>query len=618
MTSGVVRNGRGRLEWSAAVAAFVIASSAASSQDFPNGAAAGDVDQSSIVLWARVAAAGSVTFDYGVDPAFAVIEGSVVVEVADPAVPAKAAIDGLFEGTRYFYRATGPAGEVRTGSFQTPVWEGFDGLRFGVSGDWRGELRPYVSVANLPSRDLDFFVALGDTIYADDPSIDFPGAQARSVDDFRVKHNEVYSERFGLNTLADVRSSTAFLVNIDDHEVTNDFAGGAAPESDDRFDQTGEFINETELFRNGLDVFHEYNPIREEFYGETGDPRTAGKRKLYRFRTFGQDAALVMLDARSFRDEPLEDLLSIPTRREHLDFLERSFDPARTMLGRAQLDDLLADLTMAEEMGITWKFVLVPEPIQNLGPILASDRFEGYAFERSEILGFIDRACIRNVVFIAADIHGTVVNDLVYQRSPRGRPLRVDAFEITTGAVAYAPPFGQAIIDYAPPRLAERYVSLDRVGQNLLIERLGNLLALLFDFPRLGLGEFRLPATLLEGSYVAVNSYGWTEFEIDADTQALTVTTYGVDWYSPEDVEADPDSVLALAPQVVSRFEVEARGDGRSRSAAQGLTGRPLTGPAVCGALDGSAACLVPLALAGACGGRKRRRGERTTECPST
>lgn len=36
------------------------------------------------------------------------------------------------------------------------------------------------------------------------------------------------------------------------------------------------------------------------------------------------------------------------------------------MLGTAQLDDIKADLRAAQDQGITWKFVMVPEPIQNL------------------------------------------------------------------------------------------------------------------------------------------------------------------------------------------------------------------------------------------------------------
>ena len=86
------------------------------------------------------------------------------------------------------------------------------------------------------------------------------------------------------------------MAMIDDHEVTNDFAGGASPDSDPLFNPSADYINETELYQNGLHVFHEYNPIREMFYGDTGDPRTANKLKLYRYRNFGSDAAIFLID----------------------------------------------------------------------------------------------------------------------------------------------------------------------------------------------------------------------------------------------------------------------------------------------------------------------------------
>ena len=60
-----------------------------------------------------------------------------------------------------------------------------------------------------------------------------------------------------------------------------------------------------------------------------------------------------------------------------------------------------------------------------------------------------------------------------------------------------------------------------------------------------------VPATLLQGSYVAGHSYGWTEFEINAATQKLTVTTWGIDWYEPPSRELNPGE-----PYILHRFEV--------------------------------------------------------------
>lgn len=529
-------------------------------QTLPNGVAAGDVDQTSVVLWTRSLALGPVIFEISESADLAVAR-SETVEAVDPTIPVKVSFENLSSGTRYYYRATNSAGSSSTGTFRTPFADGLHGLRFGVSGDWRGELAPYPVLSNVPSRELDFFVALGDTVYADIPSIDVPLDQAFTVPEFRLKHNEVYRERFDLNFLADLRASTPIFAMIDDHEVTNDFAGGAPAGSDSRFDLTGAYLNDSNFFNNGLQVFQEYNPIRDEFYGETGDPRTAGKRKLYRRRTFGADAAFFLLDARSFRDEELFSEFNPFSRRVAERFMAESFTPGRTMLGEVQLAEFLADLLAAQQAGIVWKLVFVPEPIQNIGPVLAGDRFEGYNFERTRILHFIEENALTNVVFISADIHCTIVNNLTYQRDEKDWQRPIQSWEITTGAVAYAAPFGPTILDFAPLGIFTRLISnsynrLLRQRQDFLILKLADRLLRFYGYSQPGLEGSSIPATLLKGGYLAVNTYGWTEFEIDADSQELLVTTYGIDWYDSFDLQNDALEVISRQPEVISRFKV--------------------------------------------------------------
>ncbi|MCZ2094785.1 MAG: alkaline phosphatase D family protein [Anaerolineae bacterium] len=383
----------------------------------PNGVAAGDVSQDAAVLWARTIAGSTVTFTYSTDPNFESSAGTVTGETTGAMIPVKVEIGGLQPGTTYYYRATDASGATVAGRFRTLAAPGIkQGLRFGVSGDWRGELRPYVSLSNIAGRDLDFFLEHGDTIYGDVPSLDLDHI-AESLADFRIKHNEVYSERYGRNVWADIRAAMPVYAVIDDHEVRNDFAGGAAPSSDGRFDQGAAYINQTDLYRNGLQAFQEYNPMRHEIYEGTGDPRVDGRPKLYRCRTFGSTAAMFILDSRSFRDEempqipPLQAINPFAVVRS----LVTMFTPGRTMLGKPQLDEFKRDLMAAHEAGITWKFVMIPEPVQHMGWFGGVDRWEGYAPERTEVLRFIEDNGIRNVVFVSADVHTTFINNLTYQ-----------------------------------------------------------------------------------------------------------------------------------------------------------------------------------------------------------
>ncbi len=553
-----------------------------------NGVASGDVTQNSAVLWARSLATGPVTFEYSTDPGFTSLAGTTTATVADLNLPVKVNLNALQPGTEYFYRVIDAAGDRRAGRFVTAAPNGTRaGLSFGVSGDWRGELAPYRAIANVAGQQLDFFVALGDTIYADVPSPAVtnpdgsPKPQATSLADFRAKHQEVYSDRFGKNLWADVRTSTALYATIDDHEVTNDFAGGQTIGTDARFaaafpaDSPASLINDSTLFENGLRVFQEYNPLRDEFYGNTGDSRTANERKLYRANRFGNDAATFLLDTRSFRDQPLV-AADITNPLDVGRFLLQSATLNRPFLGQVQLNDLKQDLLSAQASGVTWKFIIVPEPIQELG-IYNADAFEGYARERTELLRFIETNGIKNVVFVAADIHGTFVNNLTYQLVPGGDRIATSAFEVTTGSVAYSPPFGPTVIDVAsslgllsPQQRAVYDVLPIASDSDNLVNDKDDFLKSAFrslaidpaGYDPIGLNT-NLPqadglinATLLQGDYLAAHTYGWTQFDIDASSQKLTVTTYGITPYSATDLASNPEAVLGLTPAVVSQFEV--------------------------------------------------------------
>jgi len=558
-----------------------VAATFAKPSTLPNGVASGDTTQNSTVLWTRSTAPGAVTFQYSTSANFATIAGTRTGTVTDITLPVKVDVTGLNPNTTYYYRATDASGASATGQFRTAAALGTKaGLRFGVAGDWRGELAPYPAISNADTRNLAFFVQHGDTIYADYPSPAVPLAQAKTLSEYRAKHAEVYGNRNGINTWGDLRASTSIFATIDDHEVTNDFSGGvnlagATAAIQSLYGATSGLVNDSPLFDTGLQTFQEYNPLRDDFYGATGDTRTAGERKLYRYQTYGSDAAIAVLDNRSFRDAPLPSVTNPANATQVSTFLANSFNPSRTLLGRVQVDDLKRDLLDAETKGITWKFVMVPEPIQNLGVLFASDRYEGYAAERTEILKFIKDNGIDNVVFVSADIHGTVVNNLTYQESPTGAQIGTNAFDISTGAVAFDAPFGPTVANIAAasgllsPALLAAYNSLpinndtdstvndkDDFVKDLINQQLTPL-----GYDRVGLNDNLaaanglINATLLQGDYVATHTYGWSEFNIDPVTQELKVTTYGVAPYTEAEILANP-GLSDRTPKIVSEFTV--------------------------------------------------------------
>ena len=540
-------------------------------QSLLNGIASGDTTQNSTVLWTRSNFTGEVTFEYSTTANFSAIAGTKTATVFDPLVPVKVEVDGLTSNTEYFYRAIDVAGATATGRFTTAAAIGTrTGLTFGAAGDWRGELSPYPAISNAPSKKLDLFIELGDTIYADYPSPALNKPQAENLDEYRIKHAEVYGTRFGQNTWADLRASTSILATIDDHEVINDFAGGELVTSDPRFDRfrVGELVRESALYYNGIQAFQEYNPIQNQYYNGTGDASIDNTYKVYRYNTYGSDAATYVLDARSYRNEALADVTNLADPVQVGTFLAKSFDPSRTLLGKQQVADLKQDLLDAEGKGVTWKYIVVPEPIQNLGVLAAGDRFEGYAAERTEILKFINDNDISNVVFISADIHGTLVNNLTYQNQVGGAQIATSAFEITTGSVGFDAPFGPTVaelgaaIGIITPQQKAFYDSLPTAGKDAFIKQIvdGGLQPLGYDplglDNNLAVANGKIDAKLLVGDYVATHVYGWTQFDVDATTQKLTVTTYGIPYYTAEDVLANPAAITSLTPTVVSQFEV--------------------------------------------------------------
>ena len=185
-------------------------------------------------------------------------------------------------------------------------------------------------------------------------------------------------------------------------------------------------------------------------------------------------------------------------------------------------------------------------------------------------------------IFMAGDFHGTIVNNLTYQTAPDGEQIATNAFEVVTGPAAFNDGlFGPTVANLSAdaglitPEQSAFYDSLpvandidseiddrDDFIKNLLQEQTN-----LFGYDPVGLNnnldiaDGAIDAELMQGDYIATHTFGWTEFDIASDTQQLTVTTYGVDAYSEEDVLTNPSAIDRLEPFVVSQFVVNPQGD---------------------------------------------------------
>ncbi|MEQ1544756.1 alkaline phosphatase D family protein [Methyloglobulus sp.] len=555
----------------------------------PNGISSGDTTQTSTVLWTRSTIKGDVRFQVKNNDGVIVDD---VVSAKNPLKPVKLTVKHLRAGEKYSYKVTSPDEQSIKGTFKTAAKPNTDeSLSFGVTGDWRGELAPYPAIKNVDDKSLDFFIKLGDTIYADIASPAVPTGQAKTLDEYRAKHQEVYASHNDINGFADIQRNVSIFSTIDDHEVINDFAGGALAASDPRFSATTGLINQTALYKNGLQAFVEYNAIKNKRYSSTGDSLTDGRPDLYRAQRYGLTAGVYILDARSFRDQELAGAGDLSDPAKIGSFIAQSFDVGktntRTMLGKKQLARLKTDLLTSQHDGVIWKFVVLPEPIQNLGVLGASDRYEGFASERSELLGFIDGQAIKNVVFIAADIHGTVINDLTYQHredvlsalAATGNPLTApqrmtSAFEITTGSVAFDPAFGDAVtrllafvpggqiildqlLDSVNANNLDEFKKLPMTVKNAAMHDLIDQQLNSLGYTSIGLQDNRLiKSKLKQGSNAALFSFGWTRFDIKPDNHSLKITTYGIEPYTAQDLSTKSAEIISRQPKIVSQLLV--------------------------------------------------------------
>jgi alkaline phosphatase D len=401
----------------------VVSVAAAGANPLPQGIAVGDVTSQSALLWLRTEGPQAVQIEWGSVAAWdlmskmATIRSSaartaVFVTSADRDYTLTIPLDGLASATRYRYHVLvgQPQGEALTlatrGEFTTlPDAANSAPVTFAWSGDLGGRQRCRRGAAGYPIFDVmraqqpDFFLFLGDTIYGDhlcpsppnEPGADF---RATTLAGYRARHRD----QRGAEALRRFLDSVPVYVIWDDHEVRNNFAGP--------------FESQMPAGRQAL---REYWPIRVA----PDDPH-----RLFRTVRAGADLELFILDTRQYR-----------SRNADQD------GPEKSMLGERQLQWLLSGLT---ESTATWKVIVttVPLSIPKRGGagVDGNDGWAGgpgspgFEWERQVIVDRILGRGVKNVVFLAGDVHYVQAN--VYDPNGDGTP---DFHEFMAGPLSAAP-----------------------------------------------------------------------------------------------------------------------------------------------------------------------------------
>ena len=422
----------------------------------------------SAVLWTRADQATTLTAEVSTDPSFALRTLRFPASATASAdFTAKIVVAPLVPNYRYFYRFRHDGSVSPVGTFKTapsPLLPA--GVRFVYTGDSDGTMvnghpafNNFETLAAARNENPDFFVYLGDTIYAD--SVFRPTGPAVTLDDYRA----AYRVNRGYPNLTDLLRATSTYAIWDDHEVVNDFDSVTV---------------DPEQYANGRQAFLEYMPvetvIRLHDSGCRSDP-------MFRVFRWGKDADVIVLDERSCRSAEVKpactfangtlDLApTLPTdfRRQFglpdnppAGCLTALNDPSRTYLGPVQKAALLA---LLEWSPARFKFVVSEDAIQQFYA-LPYDRWEGYGAERAQVLNFIRANSIPNVTFLTTDEHAVMMNQVFVDRFADPQPI---AYEAVTGPIAtftsqqQIAAFGQALGD--PNLVAKFQAALNLVGED--------------------------------------------------------------------------------------------------------------------------------------------------------
>ncbi len=338
----------------------------------------GEVTDSTAVLWVRGQSSGMVHVRRG--PIGRQEEESVQVQVTPTAdLTSKVPMTSLAPSSKYRYLVE-QGGDKVEGEFVTaPPTDRAVPVKFLWSGDLGGGeycrniSDGYPIFRTLARFAADFFLFVGDTIYADHicagpDRVPGYGFVAKSLQEFRDKHRY---NRAAASVQEFFRRISVYAI-WDDHEVKNDFSG----------------VSEA-LMPVGRQAFLEYFPIH---------PPSEEPGRLYRRFRWGSLVELFILDTRQYR------------RPNHeLD------GPNKTMLGTTQREWLVQSVTGSTA---TWKVVVSSVSLSVPSPQRVKDSWSnanilgfpernstGFALERDAILRDLRKGGVKNLVFIVADAH---------------------------------------------------------------------------------------------------------------------------------------------------------------------------------------------------------------------
>ena len=365
---------------------------------FYHGVASGDPISDAVILWTRVTddtlSVDSVAVEWRIatDTSMTNIINSGIGYAAESRDwTMKIDANGLQPNTWYYYDfKTFNRYSIRGRTKTAPVGD-VDSLRFGIvscSNYEHGYFSPYRHLMNR--NDIDCILHLGDYIYEYEVGgysanisgrTNEPTNEIITLDDYRVRHSHYKLD----NDLRLLHQQYPFINIWDDHESANDsYKDGA-----DNHDPATEGLW-ADRKNNSAQAYHEWLPIRSP---------QPGTGRIYRSFEFGDLIKLPMIGTR------------IEARDEQGGSAEAN-DPTRTLLGPTQYSWLTNNLSSStKQWNIVGNQVMIA-PLEMFGTPANYDQWDGYNYEREQLLNYVVDSNVNNFVVLTGDIHTSWVNDI--------------------------------------------------------------------------------------------------------------------------------------------------------------------------------------------------------------
>ncbi len=422
---------------------------------FYHGVASGDPLSDRVIIWTRITddtlTTNSVTVEWRIatDTNMTNIVNSGIgtaFEANDWTF--KEDVTGLQPNTWYYYdfRALNHF-SIRGRTKTAPVGD-VDSLRFGVVSCSNYEHGYFGAYRHLMNRnDIDCILHLGDYIYeyaVGGYSSNIAGRENEppneiiTLEDYRVRHSHYRLDQ----DLRKLHQQYPFINVWDDHESANDSYKDGAENHDPGTE--GSWADRKVSFSQ---AYHEWLPIRSPLPGDL---------RIYRSFEFGDLINMPMIDTR------------IEGRDEQGGAAEAS-DPTRSLLGSVQYNWLTNNLSNSNKQ---WNIIgnqVMMAPLELVGVVLNYDQWDGYDYERQQLLDHIINNNIENIIVLTGDIHTSWVNDIPHSNYNAGNCTGSAGVEfVTTSVTSPGAPIGvpNFVIQSSNPH--NQYFELTKRGYGIL------------------------------------------------------------------------------------------------------------------------------------------------------